>query len=663
MDFFERQDQARRSTKWLILYFAAGVAMLIGSLYLAAALIFTGINSRHHRSYYDDQAVQSHSLWDPQLFLGVSVATLAIIGLGSAFKTLELAQGGSAVASMLGGRPVSPATTDPDERKLLNVVEEMAIASGVPVPQVYVLPEEHGINAFAAGHSTSDAVVTVTEGSLRLLSRDELQGVIGHEFSHILNGDMRLNLRLMGIIFGIVCLAVIGRILLYTRTSSSDRRDRNPLPLLGLALVIIGWAGVFFGRLIQAAVSRQRESLADASAVQFTRNPAGLAGALKKIGGLSYGSRIAAPHAEEASHMFFSNGMGESLFSLMETHPPLVDRIRALDPTFDGTFPEVEEAGEALASPPRLAQRPPPFFGPGSRTQAPVAGLAGSPVFAARSILANTGAPTPAHLTYAADLRGSIPTRLQVAARDPLGACTLVYALLLSDEEAARSKQLQELNGATSASVAQETLRVYPEVQAIATRAKLPLVDLALPGLRHMSPGQFEQFRAAVQALIESDEEVDLFEYVLQKIVLRHLAPHFVQARKPVVQFYALRPLAPDCAVLLSALAYIGQSEPDKVAFAFQQGAQSLSYAAQAELPLMPEAECDLSQVDAALNRLAQAVPQIKKNVLNACAQTVAADGLIQELEAELLRAIADALDCPLPPFLAEVVQSVPSDE
>src|SRR5208283_2838689 len=117
--------------------------------------------------------------------------------------------------------------------------EEMAIASGVPVPQVYVMDEEDGINAFAAGNKTGDATVTVTRGCMKILTRDELQGVIGHEFSHILNGDMRLNLRLMGILFGILCLAIIGRILLQVRGGGS--RDRNPLPLLGLILLLLGW--------------------------------------------------------------------------------------------------------------------------------------------------------------------------------------------------------------------------------------------------------------------------------------------------------------------------------------------------------------------------------------------------------------------------------------
>ncbi len=649
MDFFERQDQARRNTKLLVVYFILGVALLIVAVYAALLGIFTGVASRQHHVYAEQAQMV---LWNPQLFLWAAIGTLAVIGMGSGFKTLELAQGGSTVATMLGGRLVDPTTSDPDERKLRNVVEEMAIAAGMPVPQIYLLPDEHGINAFAAGHSTSDAVVAVTAGTLKLLTRDELQGVIGHEFSHILNGDMRLNLRLMGVIFGILCLAIIGRVLLNTRIRSG--KDKNPLPLLGLVLFIIGWIGVLFGRLIQAAVSRQREMLADASAVQFTRNPAGLAGALKKIGGLSFGSKLETVHAEEASHMFFGNGMGESFLHLMDTHPPLGERIRAIDPSFDGVFLPVAFA-DADRVPPRVSpppQRSPiPFPFPGlPRAQAGMAGLA--PVMATQTMMTSAGTPTSAHLRYAEGLRVSLPASLQTAAREGLGASTLVYALLLSDDDATRAQQLDELAAETSDAVRDETLRVLPEVQPVATHAKLPLVDLAIPGLRHLSPAQFQQFRTAVQKLVESDGEIDLFEYVLQKVVLRHLEPYFVQARKPAIQYYALKPLASDCAIVLSALAYIGQAEPEKIEFAFQQGAQPLSYAAQVQLRLVTAAECDLEQVDAALNRLCQAVPQIKKNVLNACAQTVAADGVIQELEAELLRAIADTLDCPIPPII-----------
>jgi Zn-dependent protease with chaperone function len=249
MDFFEHQDQARKNTKLLVLYFVIAVACIIASVYIASLLIFYGAQFRQQPG----ETAREIVLWYPKLFLNVALGTLGVVVIGSLYKTAVLRKGGSAVAESLGGRLVNSNTTNPDERKLRNVIEEMAIASGVPVPKIYVLDDEEGINAFAAGHSPSDAAIGVTRGCMILLNRDELQGVIGHEFSHILNGDMRLNLRLMGVIFGILCLSVIGRILLYSRSRSSDK---NPMMLLGLALIIIGAIGVFFGRLIQAALSR-----------------------------------------------------------------------------------------------------------------------------------------------------------------------------------------------------------------------------------------------------------------------------------------------------------------------------------------------------------------------------------------------------------------------
>jgi Zn-dependent protease with chaperone function len=655
MDFFQRQDQARRSTKLLVVYFAAGVVLLTCAVYVVAAFLFAAAGHSHHHRAFGPQA--GFALWNPKLFFGVSVCTLSIIAIGSLSKTLELAKGGGVVASQLGGRLVNPTTTDPDERKLLNVVEEMAIAAGIPVPQVYVLPEECGINAFAAGHTTSDAVVAVTSGAMRLLSRDELQGVIGHEFSHILNGDMRLNIRLMGTIFGIVCLTVIGRVLLQVRGRSS--RDRNPLPLLGLALIVIGWIGVFFGRLIQAAVSRQREFLADASAVQFTRNPEGLAGALKKIGGLSYGSKLETAHADAASHMYFSNGMGSSLLHLLDTHPSLTERILALDPSFDGVFSQTEEPVPRISprAQPSSAKPPVWFPVPGrSLAGAGLAQFAGGSAVRAGAVAGLAGTLTSDHLRFAEELSAEIPASLRTAARESLGAASLVYALLLSDDATLQSKQLGELASATSNASCQEALRVLDQVRQLPTHAKLPLLTLALPGLRQLSNAQYQEFSRAIAMLVESDGQIDLFEYMLQKFVTRHLEPQFAGARKPVIQYYALKPLAGDCATLISALAYVGQQASDQVQSAFQRGAENLNYAGQFELSLVPEAQCDLNQVDAALNRLAQAAPQIKKNVLEACAQTVAADGFVQELEAELLRAVSDALDCPLPPLLGALV-------
>jgi Zn-dependent protease with chaperone function len=622
VDFFERQDEARRHTKLLVFYFAAAVLSLVIVINVAVSLILGML------------VVGPKS----ELLLWITLGTLAVILAGSAFKTLQLASGGSVVAELLGGRLIDSNTSDTDERKLLNVVEEMSIASGVPVPQVYVMDDEAGINAFAAGHSTSDAAISVTRGCMKLLSRDELQGVIAHEFSHILNGDMRLNLRLMGLVFGILCLTVIGRVLIRTRGR------KNPLPLVGLALIVVGWAGVFFGRLIQSAVSRQRELLADAAAVQFTRNPAGLAGALKKIGGLAYGSRIESPHAEEASHLFFANGLGNSFFS---THPPLTERIRALDPSFDGKFPRVvEEPASAISPAPQVSAIPEiPMSQAG-------AGRFVAPFVAERAVVANVGNATTQHLAYAADFRHAIPPAIEAAARDPLGASGLVCALLLASEPSVHEKQFEVLASVTSETMLNETARIWPEVQVMPVQAKIPSLDLALPALRRLPPEQFHQFRAAIGALAASNGKADLFAYMLQKIVARHLDTYFLPERRPVTQFYALHPLARDCGVLLSATAYAGQENASELSAAFAKGADYLSHAAHCEIPLLPPDECDLSNMDAALERLSQAVPQIKKNLLGACAQTVAADGVIQQGEAELLRAIADTLDCPMPPFV-----------
>ena len=622
MDFFERQDEARRHTKRLVFYFAAAVLSLVIVINIALSLILTGF------------AIGPKA----ELLLLITLGTLAVIFAGSAFKTLQLASGGSVVAELLGGRLIDSNTTDTDERKLLNVVEEMSIASGVPVPQVYVMDDERGINAFAAGHSTSDAAISVTRGCMKLLSRDELQGVIAHEFSHVLNGDMRLNLRLMGLVFGILCLTVIGRVLIRTRGS------KNPLPLVGLALIAVGWAGAFFGRLIQAAVSRQRELLADAAAVQFTRNPAGLAGALKKIGGLGYGSRIESPHAEEASHLFFANGVGNSVFS---THPPLTERIRALDPSFDGKFPRViPERTSAISAAPLVSATPEiPMPQPGT-------GRFVAPFVAEHAVIANIGQATTQHLAYAADLRQAIPPAIEAAARDPFGASGLVCALLLSTEPSVHEQQFEVLASATSEAMLNETARIWPEVQVMPVQAKIPSLDLALPALRRLPPGQFQQFRAAIGALAASNAKADLFAYMLQKIVARHLDTYFLPERRPATQFYALHPLARDCGVLLSATAYAGLEDATELSAALAKGADYLSQAARCKIPLLPPDESDLSNLDAALERLSQAVPQIKKNLLGACAQTVAADGVIQQGEAELLRAIADALDCPIPPFV-----------
>ncbi len=648
MDFFAQQDLARRKTKWLILYFTLAVISMIAMIYGIAVFATIYLNTGHHRHNNAEQP--QVNVWNPVLLAEVAAGTILIIFFGSAYKTAALSGGGGAVAESLGGRLVASNTTDLDERKLLNVVEEMSIASGVPMPQVYVLDNEEDINAFAAGHSTSDAAVTVTRGCMAKLNRDELQGVIGHEFSHILNGDMRLNIRLMGILFGIFCIATIGRILLYAR---GNDRDKNPLPLVGILLLIVGSLGLFFGRLIQAAVSRQREFLADASSVQFTRNPGGLSHALQKLGG--YGSRVRSPHASDASHLFFGNVLADSLFGALATHPPLEQRIKAIEPNWDGKFIRLDEdKPEKLFDRPSSKPQPPPIF---NNAMASILIASGGvpPVIKSSSVLPNLGNPTPLHLKYAEQLRDSLPDSLKAAVREPQSAVALIYALLLSEDASLRATQLSGLASRATQEVSTRAAALYPDVSQAARHARLPLVNIALPALRQLDPAQFNQFSQALQWLINSDNKVDLFEFVLQKIVLRHLAPKFGQVRPPVVQFYDIKPLVPDCAVVLSALADVGSSDRAEVQKAFATGAPYLRAPENFGLALLPIEQCGIDKVDAALNRLTLGAPILKKNLIEACARVVAADGVIQEEEAELLRAIADTLDCPIPPFIPAV--------
>ena len=657
MDFFARQEQARRKTKWLVFYFIIAVALLIVAVYFVSLVVFAGVQAKHHHAY--DNAPIQFVLWNPTVFLGATFGVLAVIFLGSAYKTNELAAGGSAVATLMGGRLVNQNTTDANERKLLNVVEEMSIAAGVPMPQVYVLHNEPGINAFAAGHTTGDAAIGVTRGCIEMLSRDELQGVIGHEFSHILNGDMRLNLRLIGIIFGLLCLATIGRVLLYARSSNS--RDKNPLPLLGIALIALGAIGVFFGRLIQAAVSRQREFLADASSVQFTRNPGGLSGALQKIGRYGFGSKLESEHAPDLCHMFFGNGLGESLFGAMATHPPIPDRIHAIDPTWDGKFPplkeeQIETVKRAAVSELKHARPPLPEILGGILGGAVIADGADSPpVIRSSSVMPNLGNPSPLHLKYAEELRAALPENLKSAAREPLTATALIYALLLDGDEKLRTQQLAEITRRVSSQISEQTAALSPEVSATARRARLPLVNLALGALRNLSPTEFNQFSDTLKWLVGSDGKVELFEFVLQKIILRHLASKFGAASPTTVQFYTLKPLVPDCAVVLSALASVGSADAAEVQKAFAAGAPFLRAPAAVPMEFLSREACGVESLDAALNRLALAVPIIKKNLIEAAVHVVGADGVILEAEAELLRAIADTLDCPMPPLGVDV--------
>lgn len=635
MDFFAHQDRARRNTKWLVVYFVLAVILIITAVYAVFAAVFLWASA----SAGAQAPAVPAQWWNPNLFAWVTGLTLLVIVVGTIYKTWALAGGGEAVARSLGAEPIRSDSTEPAERRLLNVVEEIAIASGTPVPRVYVL-EEDSINAFAAGFSTRDAVVAVTRGALNRLSRDELQGVIAHEFSHILNGDMRLNIRLIGVLNGILVVGIIGywilRSALNTRSGRGGKKG-NPLPfiLLGLAVMIIGYIGVFFGKLIKSAVSRQREFLADAASVQFTRNPAGLSGALKKIGGLMDGSRITHPNAEEASHLFFADGLRASFFNLMATHPPLHERIRRIEPAFDGKF---LSAADQLSAP---ADSP---------VAAAAAGLSGPAAGRATAeVIGTIGQPDTRHLAYVTSVLTGIPDDLKNAARDPGKAQALILGLLLNREAEPRARQLRYLEQQSDPEFYGQLRNIMPLLNNLRPEYRLPLVDMALAALRALSPAQVEAFKAALRALVEADAAISLFEYTLQRMVLRHLELAAGKPARRPIYYSDLPAILPRVTVVLSTLAYYGRADHAAAAQAFAAGFNALDAGAG---DILPPAQCGLPQVDEALTVLALAAPQLKKQVLNACVACISADGQTTIAEAELLRAIADSLDCPIPPLL-----------
>ena len=667
MDFFAQQELARRNTRRLILLYAVAVALIILAIYVVVALLFQkplgeayGYRQpTHTRDLLFDYNTELVPHWYPEVFLGVAGGVLLIVFAGTAYKIRQLSGGGTVVAEMLGGRPIHPGTTDPGERRLLNIMEEMAIASGIPMPRAYVLPEESGINAFAAGHDPRDAVVAVTRGALQKLNRDELQGVVGHEFSHLLNGDMRLNIRLIGVLNGILVIALVGYFIMRSLGRSSSGRGKKGggaavILLLGLALLIIGYIGVFFAKLIKAAVSRQREFLADAAAVQFTRFPPGLAGALKKIGGSDTRSFLHADHAAEASHLFFANGLGSVWFNLFATHPPIFERVRRLDPAFDGRFPT---AAPDLGTAAESADRPPVL------TPAQVAALAGAlaggtraPIpFQPQDVMPQVGLPLPEHLNHASQLLASLPGPVTQAARDPAAAPNVVYGLLLHADAAIREKQFGLLAGQAGEGTVIAVKDLVPLLDRIPAAARLPLAQIILPALRLLAPEAKARLLAVTEALVNADAEVDLFEYMLRRMLARQLTSGVAQPQSFRLQrrleVASLLPLVPACQRLLSTLAWLGTNEPANAQAAFRAAVRELIVSPAPEF--LPAAACGLSQVDTALSELERATPVVKKRILAACVACISADAVATIEEAELLRAVADALDCPIPPLSA----------
>jgi Zn-dependent protease with chaperone function len=643
MNFFESQDTAKRNTGKLIFLFALAVISLIviTNLLVMALFSFGG-------TAMTSKAATSSFHFDPAQFLIIGAVVTSVVLFGSLYKISSLSGGGARIAEMMNGRLLVSGSADPAERRALNVVEEMAIASGTPVPPVYLM-EENGINAFAAGYSPNDAIVAVTRGTIDTLSRDQLQGVIAHEFSHILHGDMRINIRLIGVLHGIMVLGIIGHHLLRGGAYSRRSKDSGGIVFLGLGLVVVGFVGTFFGNLIKAAVSRQREYLADASAVQFTRNPDGIGQALMQIARNQERSYLKNPNSAEISHALFEEGQVSALSRMYATHPPLNDRILAILPRWRGDYEESDWDRSALAATEANDQQE-KTAGPSQREKATAILTGATGVLLADAVINQVGNPDGKHLDYADALIKQIPQLFLNAAREPSGARAIVYFLVLSKDEQVRAKQLGLLQASADVGVYDELQKLYQSGQVVAAEQRLPLITIALSSLRQLSQKQYRLFRENFKTLVEIDKKMSLLEWALQKIVMHSLEAVFGKDEGPYFGKKNLKSCKTAISVLLSILTHSTVQDGMSNEETFAAGADALKL----PLQLIPVSKIDFNTLNNALDDLAGLKPLQKPALLKACVRCITADGKIQAIETELLRAIAATIDCPVPPLLAD---------
>jgi Zn-dependent protease with chaperone function len=672
MNFFEHQELARRNSQRLVVLFVLAVIAIIVAVNVAATVLY-------HAAVVPTGMRWAGSQLPNGFYFTNTVVVLGLILGGTWLETNRLKAGGAVVARMVGAREVDMSTRDLLDRRLVNIVEEMAIASGVPMPRVFLMDDEDSINAFAAGHSINDAVVAVTRGTLTRLSRDELQGVIAHEFSHILNGDMKLNLRLIGVLYGLLIVALAGRFLLELggRSRGGSRSSGSAIAVIfaaGLVLWILGYIGVFFGRLIKAGVSRQREFLADASAVQFTRNPEGIGGALRKIAGLSkdtgLGSRIQHPQAESLSHLFLGAARPSFVRGLFATHPPLDERLRRIYGRTVEALPAPENAVSLALGGLAPAQVQPPRspieFIPSSsalaatpalpRSASPVAGLvepmadtATAASVVAAKVTADIGTVRPRHRDFALDeSQQALLQSLRRAASDGMRAQLLVLALLVDKDRELHGQQRALIAEAYGTEAAQIADSCHEQVQRLPPGARQPLADVAMPALRKLPLEAREALLRTAHLLIAADGRLTVQEFLLFTLLKRRLGRD--AGRAVPVTYGTLAPLARDAALVLSLVAAVRM--PGRPEHAFNAGAVQVR---DAELAFVAPASLQLEAVSSALDRLNQLAPLAKPQLIKAATAVAFVDDETNWKAASSLRMICAALDAPLPPQVVEV--------
>jgi Zn-dependent protease with chaperone function len=655
MDFFEAQDNAIRATKRLVMYYAIAVVLIVAAVYFA---VTAGVFIYDHlaRPQLSPHLAASPDIWDMQRAAAVGLGVLAIVGMGTLYKIMALRGGGAAVARSMGGEKVDRSTRDFKKKQLLNVVEEMALASGVPVPEVYILPGEASINAFAAGWSRDDAVIAVSAGALDKLNRDELQGVVAHEYSHVMYGDCRLNIRLMGILFGILMLTIFARMMRHMMWGSrrgvivvggGRRRGGSKggggaaviaVIVVILLITIIGFIGSFFARLIQAAISRQREFLADAAAVQFTRNPEGIAGALKKIGGYQHQGVLEHPAAAEAAHMFFVDGLKQSFSNSLATHPPLEARIREIQPDWNGKF-EIPGIRKSRIAP--------------ERKEKPAAAAAGQgrEMIEGMAILGAIGTLTQGGIETARNLTASLPEDLDTRMREPDGARQVIIALVMADTPLDDEAQLSLLESSVPPGEMAGIKEAYAAVSGLPREARLAALELSTTTLAQ-SPGSGpEDFLTLLNNLIQIDEQLSLYELCIRRILRERLS----RGQGPAsagseVEYMQLKPeVAAAVGNLLSVIArkVAGTASPAELV----EKAVGELYLLNGKVAYMETSEGEIARLDRSLNILRSSAFAIRAQCLRAVVFCARADGKLTPQEAEVLRMLSLSLDCPVPPL------------
>ncbi len=643
MNFFSAQQSARRSTLLLgLLFFIAIIMLLIlSNLFLFEYLYFERYSS------FTFSVNQLAQVYDQNLAILLSAAIFGFIVIGSFYKLMTLLSGGSVIAQSVGGVVIPRSSADPKHQKVLNIVQEMAIASGMPTPQIYLL-NEGGINAFAAGWKISNAVIGITQGALDKLNRDELQGVIAHEFSHIFNGDMKINIRLIAVLHSILLIGLMGRFALRTlRFGHPTRRSKKGnggnimlvILSIGIVMTIVGYTGTFFGNWIKSLISRQREYLADASAVQFTRNSAGIANALKKIGGSTSGSRLLSASADEYSHGYFAVSDSWTHFFSFDTHPPLKDRIKRLQPSWNGKF--------ITTKPPKTNKNKTDKNDP--HKSAIAKGLA---INAVLNSLDSIGQISNDRIDLAKQWQQSIPDFVHLYTEQTSGSRLLIFALLLDKKETIAKQQLEVIE--------QYQTKGAKEVTWLATNLKklnqgntLNIIDMALPSLQLMSKNQFLVFKGVIKQLIKADKKIDLNEWCIQRMLLQHLKTHYGLRKKPIQSYFVLGSARKPIEIILSLLSYLEHKDkPEDAAFSFDVAKKSINALAFNQIDIK---DISLKALDQAVDQIEQLKPPLKQKFLTAATHCIAHDRTIKNQSYEILRAIASCIDTPLPPIYSKL--------